>query len=72
MCDTSSFDISSSVSGATALAKALPGNSVLEQLKLSGNFIGDAGAVGIMNSLLGLTKGFLTHLWLGRYVCAAV
>lgn len=63
---TPCFGVTSSFLGATALAQALRGNSVLEQLKLSGNFIGDTGAVSIMSSLVGLTKGFLTHLWLNR------
>lgn len=52
--------------GATALAQGLRGNSVLEQLNLTGNFIGDAGVVSLLGSLVGPSRGFLSDLWLNR------
>lgn len=54
--------------GAQALAKALRANSVLESLKLSGNTIGDTGAAALFKSLIGVSKGFLSQLWLSRYI----
>lgn len=54
------------LTGATALAHGLRGNSVLKQLQLTGNHVGDSGASALMASLVGLSKGFLVGLWLGR------
>ncbi|CAM9423343.1 unnamed protein product [Ectocarpus sp. 13 AM-2016] len=50
--------------GATALAQGLLGNAVLEQLNLTGNLIGDAGAIAIVASGVGPSGGFLLDLWL--------
>lgn len=61
-----SLTISDLSLGATALAHGLRGNSVLEQLKLTGNRIGNAGTTALMSSLVGLSRGFLAELWLAR------
>ena len=53
--------------GATALAQGLRGNSVLEQLNLTGNFIGNAGVASLAGSLVGPSRGFLVTLWLSRW-----
>lgn len=52
--------------GATALAQGLRGNSVLEQVNLTGNIIGDEGVIALACSLVGSSKGFLQCLWLSR------
>lgn len=53
--------------GAAALAQALRGNSVLEQLNLTGNSLGNAGVIALAGSLVGSSRGFLLTLWLSRY-----
>ena len=52
--------------GATALAQGLRGNSVLEQVNLTGNIIGDEGVIALAGSLVGSSKGFLQYWWLSR------
>ncbi len=58
--------LSSCQPGATALAQGLRGNSVLEQLNLTGNLIGDAGVISLLGSLVGPSRGFLNYLLLNR------
>ncbi|CAM9800521.1 unnamed protein product, partial [Discosporangium mesarthrocarpum] len=52
--------------GAFAISRVLQGNSVLKQLNLTGNSIGDKGAADLMEAMVGLSKSFLAEFWLSR------